>query len=106
MCEDGTADVEDYELQIGAALKGLKAVNVTVTFTVNGRTAETKISLKTLQRTLIARDTFSKYYFFTYKAGEKLFRELAIEKSFMSPLSCAEISKITYGKKTIYERKI
>lgn len=106
MCEDGTADVEDYELQIGAALKGLKAVNVTVTFTINGRTAETKISLKTLQRTLIARDTFSKYYFFTYKAGEKLFRELAIEKSFMSPLSCAEISMITYGKKTIYERKI
>lgn len=103
MCENGTADVEDYELQIAAALKDLKAVNVMVTFTVNGKSAEIKVSLDTLKRKLLARDYFSYYSFSPEKAGRALIDHLGIDP-YGGLLRCDKISKITYGKKTLFEK--
>lgn len=105
MCENGIAAVEDYELQIGSALKDLKAVNVTVTFTVNGKSAETKVPLNSLKRKLFEKDYFRYYDFSSDKVGRALFDNLGIN-SYGNLLRCDKISKITYGKKTIYERKI
>lgn len=103
MCKNGTADVEEYELQIAAALKDLKAVNVMVTFTVNGKSAEIKVALDTLKRKLLARDYFSYYAFSPEKAGRDLFNYLGINP-YGGLLRCDKISKITYGKKTLFEK--
>lgn len=103
MCENGTADVEDYELQIAAALKDLKAVNVIVTFTVSGKSAEIKVSLSILKWKLLAKDYFSNYNFSPDKAGRDLFDHLGIDP-YGGLLRCDKISKITYGKKTLFEK--
>lgn len=52
---------------------------------------------------LLAKDYFSNYNFSPEKAGRDLFDHLGIDP-YGGLLRCDKISKITYGKKTLFEK--
>lgn len=96
---------QDWELAIAAGLKSVDAVNVTVTFEMNGKRATGKMEPIVIDNTLISNDTFSGWNFATATQGEKVIEELGATNHWgENPLKCQHICKITYGKKVLYER--
>ena len=103
---DGNQVAEPYELQFANSIKDLDAKMVTVDFERNGRCGTAKISRNKLLQKLIDRDHFSYYDFETAKCGKELMKDFAAaggDGDHM--LTCQDISRITYGKKTIYQRE-
>lgn len=101
--------VEPYELKIADAIRSVEAKMLTVEFELNGKKATGKIPIHRLQRNLIACDYFSNYDFDTTKNGKQIFEVLNAtdskwDKSGKETISCKSISKITYGRRVLYER--
>lgn len=97
---------QDWELAIAAGLRSVDAVNVTVTFEMNGKCATGKMEPSVIDNTLIGNGTFCDWNFATATQGEKVIEELGASSNGwgINPLKCQNICKITYGKKVLYER--
>lgn len=97
-----------WERDLADALNSVDAKKVTVEFLFKGKKASGKIAPECIIRKLIKKDYFSDYNFSTRVAGQKLFDELGVSTKMWdneNQLKCEHISKITYGKKVLYERK-
>ena len=100
--------VEDWEIELARSINNLKANHVNVEFNFNGNIGTEKINPKKIIRILIDNDYFSGYNFATSKSGDKLLKMLGATNEFNKIdtwLTCKHITKITYGRKTLYERK-
>jgi|GEM_PF-3089976 hypothetical protein len=96
--------VEDYERALSTALITTDAVNLLVEFAHDGKRAAEKMERAHLIRIIVESDRVHASDFVTGVAGDRLFKELfGADFNCFSRLSTAEITKITYGKKTIYE---
>lgn len=93
---------EAWEEAIAEGLRKVDAKLVTAEFEVNGKKASAKISPQTIIHKLIHQDSFSSWNFDSHKQGEELEKELGVGR--FSPLYGRHISKITYGRKTLYVR--
>lgn len=100
--------VEDWEIELVRSINNLKANYVNVEFNFNGNIGTEKIDPKKIIRILIDNDYFSGYKFATSKSGDKLLKTLGVSNTYNKRetwLTCKYITKITYGRKTLYERK-
>lgn len=96
---------QDWEIALAKGLNSVDAKNVTAEFTMGGNTASAKIEPEKILNTLMERNKFSDWDFATNVQGEKLFEALGATYWWEGkPLKCEHISKITYGKKVLYER--
>lgn len=96
-----------YEVEIAEELNQVEAKFVNVEFLLNGKTAACKLSPEEIRRTMINNDFFSYYDFQTRKEGERVSEELGAgrwRENGNDVLTCEHIVKITYGRKTLYER--
>lgn len=95
----------DWELNIAKGLRTVNATNVTVIFEMDGKSASAKIAPDKILHNLMECDNFSDWSFATRAQGEKLFEALGATSRWEgNPLKCEHISKIIYGKKTLYQR--
>lgn len=103
-CDPSVA--KQWEIKMATALRSIDAKTVTVEFTLNDRVANDKINTDTLIRTLFNYGYFSDFDFTNRKSGKKTLSELGATGwgSDKNALHCEDIRKITYGRKTIYER--
>lgn len=100
--------VEDWEIELARSINNLKANYVNIEFNFNGNIGTEKINPKKIIRILIDNDYFSDYNFATSKSGDKLLKTLGVSNTYNKRetwLTCKHITKITYGRKTLYERK-
>ena len=100
--------IEDWEIELARSINNLKANYVNVEFNFNGNVGSEKIDPKYIIRTLINNDYFAGCYFATSKGGDKLLKNLGAANIYNKRdtwLTCKHITKITYGRKTLYERK-
>lgn len=100
--------VEDWKIELARSINNLKANYVNVEFNFNGNIGTEKIDPKKIIRILIDNDYFSDYNFATSKSGDKLLKTLGVSNTYNKRetwLTCKHITKITYGRKTLYERK-
>lgn len=99
-------DPED--LKIIDSLNEIEARNVQVEFSFNGKTAKGKVDPKSILRMIEANDYFSNFNFDTMAHGKKIINDLGAaryrgEKE-KEVLTCKHISKITYGRKVLYQK--
>lgn len=102
--------VETYELKIAEGIKSVEAKTIMVEFNLNGKSASAKINPNTLIMKLINKDYFSRYDFEVSKSGDALIEKLGAviyrsNKDGKEVLTCKHITKITYGKKTLYVKE-
>ncbi len=100
--------VEDWKIELARSINNLKANYVNVEFNFNGNIGTEKIDPKKIIRILIDNYYFSDYNFATSKSGDKLLKTLGVSNTYNKRetwLTCKHITKITYGRKTLYERK-
>ena len=86
------------------------AKTITVEFSLNGKSDSEKINPDKLIRKLIEKDYFSGYDFEVSKRGDALIEKLGAatwrsDKDGKEVLTCKNITKITYGKKILYEKE-
>ena len=96
------------ELKIIDRLNGIEAKNVQVEFSFNGKTAKGKVDPKSILRMIESNDYFSYFNFDTMAKGKKIINDLDAaryrgEKE-KEVLTCKHISKITYGRKVLYQK--
>lgn len=89
-----------WEVELASALRSCPGKTVTVTFEVNGTTAESKMDKTSIVNRLIENGRFSWYDFPTEKVGKQILRQLnpGNEK-----VVCGDIAKLTFRGKTIYQ---
>lgn len=102
--------VESYELKIAEGVRSVEAKTITVEFSLNGKSDSEKINPDKLIRKLIEKDYFSGYDFEVSKRGDALIEKLGAatwrsDKDGKEVLTCKNITKITYGKKILYEKE-
>lgn len=100
--------VADWELRMAKALRDVDGKNVTVEFEFNGKTESGKMPIYRILDILKKNDYFDWYDFVTAKEGKELFFQLGVSSYAYTPetnLYCKNITKITYGKKTVYEKE-
>lgn len=99
------------EISAVKAVKDSGAKTVNVTFELDGKSATGKVESDTLIRVIHSRDYFCGYNFTTTTSGNALIKKLGAEtyfdrnKSENRTLTFQRITKITYGKKVLFERK-
>lgn len=96
--------VEDWEKRLADGLNSINAKYVTVEFTVGEKTTVGKISPKAIIRKMIRFDDIDKWDFDTITAGSKVMKDLGLE-GWQDRLYPSHITKVTYGKKVLFERK-
>lgn len=107
--EEDPEEVFDPEgLKIIDSLNGIEAKNVQVEFSFNGKTAKGKVDPKSILRMIESNDYFSDFNFDTMANGKKIINDLGAaryrgEKE-KEVLTCKHISKITYGRKVLYQK--
>lgn len=99
-------DPED--LKIIDSLNRIEAKNVQVEFSFNGKKAKGKVDPKSILRMIEGNDYFSDFNFDTMAYGKKIINDLGAaryrgEKE-KEVLTCKHISKITYGRKVLYQK--
>lgn len=102
--------VEHYELKIAEGIKSVDAKTVNVEFSLNGKSDSAKINPNKLITKLINKDYFSGYDFEVSKSGDALIEKLGAatwrnNKDGKEVLTCKHITKITYGKKTLFVKE-
>lgn len=103
--------VEDYQIKIAKGLNSVDAKTVVIEFELNGKKASEKIKPNIIIGKMINDDYFCDYDFQTRKAGEILISKLGAATSKWCSdnerevITCKHITKITYGKKVLYERE-
>ena len=95
--------VKPYEQQIADGIANQDAKTVMVRFERGDFGASEKLTLLILRNRLITGEGINYYLFETKIGGERLYKALNIGKNDAN-LTCADITKITYGKNTLYER--
>lgn len=93
--------IKSWEQAMYKALHSLDAKAVTVTFEKAGTQETEKIDPAKIVQMLIDNDDFSYWDFTVSKNGKQLMEKLCPKRE---RLICEDIVKITYGKKTLYER--
>lgn len=106
--EDPEEVFDPEELKIIDSLNGIEAKNVQVEFSFNGKTAKGKVDPKSILRMIESNDYFSDFNFDTMANGKKIINDLGAaryrgEKE-KEVLTCKHISKITYGRKVLYQK--
>ena len=102
--------VEDWEIEMVDALNVIKGVAkiVNVTFQYDEKEYTEKVALENLFRILKQKDNFDCWDFPTRDKGEQLLATLGapkwINKDGKELLQCKHISKITYGKRVVFQR--
>lgn len=96
-----TSPITLWERTMYKALYSLDAKAVTVTFEKAGTQETEKINPAKIVQKLIDNDDFSYWDFTVSKNGKQLMEKLCTKRE---RLICEDIVKITYGKKTLYER--
>ena len=96
------------ELKIIDSLNGIEAKNVQVEFSFNGKVVKGKVDPKGILRMIESNDYFSDFNFDTMANGKKIINDLNAahyrgEKE-KEVLTCKHISKITYGRKVLYQK--
>lgn len=96
----------DWELKIAEGLSSVEAKTVTVQFELNNKRASEKIEPDIVIRKMTENDCFSSYDFEVTKRGKQLINELGAGEwcRDKNALRCSNITKITYGKRVLYER--
>lgn len=90
--------VKPFERKMGQTLMTCKAQNVNVTFSINGNTATSKVSMTDLKYALVHERPFR---VFAFKNMGALLQQL---KAKPEELTCRNISKISYNRKVLYEK--
>lgn len=106
--EDPEEVFDPEELKIIDSLNGIEAKNVQVEFSFNGKTAKGKVDPKSILRMIESNDYFSDFNFDAMANGKKIINDLDAaryrgEKE-KEVLTCKHISKITYGRKVLYQK--
>ena len=97
--------VSEWEIEIANAMREIEAKAVTVEFEYNGKIDKGKMRLDSLRRALLHRSRIDYPYFLNQKEGRELMRIFGIDEfGIRDVLTCANITKITYGRKVLYER--
>lgn len=104
--------VEDWEFEMADALNVIKgtAKTVNVTFHYEGKEYTEKIQLEILMRKLKRKDNFDHWDFLTQNKGDQVMVALGVPKwrgkDGKELLQCKHISKITYGKKVVFQMEM
>lgn len=102
--------VLDWEMELAKGLRSVDAKTVTVHFCMNGKTKSAKLEPDEIIRKLCWHANFSCYDFAVAKRGEEVIEALCAESvggNGSNPLlTCEHITKVTYGKKVLYERQV
>ena len=103
--------VEDWERKLADGVNSVEAKAVTVEFTMNGKTEAAKVEPFRLLNNLVEKDYFSAYNFVTAIRGDDLIKKLGaatfrFANSNEPVLTCEHITKVTYGKRVLFEREI
>lgn len=105
MIDNNKVKVFDWEKEIADALNLFLSdshkINVNVEFKINKITSTGKMNARNLKDILIRNASIDEYDFSTNSEGAAVMIRLGS----VSHLTCANISKISYGRKTLYERK-
>lgn len=98
---------EEWELRMAQALNSLEAKTVNVEFEFNGKRAAEKIQPYEIVRVLLQMDGFSSYNFCNTKSAKMMMTEIGAStwSGDKNSLRCKNISRITYGKKVVYEKE-
>lgn len=105
MIDNNKVKVFDWEKEIADALNlflsDFHKKNVNVEFKINKITSTGKMNARNLKDILIHNASIDEYNFSTNSEGVAVMMRLGS----VSYLTCENISKISYGHKTLYERK-
>lgn len=105
MIDNNKVKVFDWEKEIADALNLFLSdshkKNVNVEFKINKITSTGKMNARNLKDILIHNASIDEYNFSTNSEGVAVMMRLGS----VSYLTCENISKISYGRKTLYERK-
>lgn len=99
---EDTTIIKDWEKRILEAIElanNMDYKTVVVEFEVNHRLKSEKIEPYKLRAKLADEGTFTAYNFYNSRRAEVMLTALGVNK-----VTCEQIKKITYGKKTLYER--
>ena len=103
---DNKTAAEDWEIEIGNALKDKQSV--TVTFEKNGFTGTTKVAAGTVFKNLLLKDDFDRWSFPTNNGGERFITEtMQLPLYGNKPdekLYCSDIEAIVYRGENVYEK--
>ena len=100
---------KDWERKLSEALLKLDAKTVTVYFTINSKTDYGKMQPDVILKHLTEYDYFCDYDFCVTMRGDDVIKTLEIATNRWNDdgrplLTCEHITKITYGKKVLYEK--
>lgn len=101
-CIEDTTIIKDWEKRILEAIElanNMDYKTVVVEFEVNHCLKSEKIEPYKLRAKLADEGTFTAYNFYNSRRAEVMLTALGVNK-----VTCEQIKKITYGKKTLYER--
>ena len=110
--EEQKLAVEDWEFEMADALNVIKgtAKTVNVTFHYEVKEYTEKIQLEILMRKLKRKDNFDHLDFLTQNKGDQVMVALGVPKwrgkDGKELLQCKHISKITYGKKVVFQMEM
>ena len=93
--------VEDWEMELAEAVRSVEAKLLNVTFEYEGKEATAKIEPITLLRTLNWKIHFDSY---EIKSADAFAEQLGVSSVDNIVLTCRDIVKVTYGRKTLYKR--
>lgn len=104
---NASAGVEKWEIELSEVLRNTSAATVTVEFTVGNTSEQCKIEPQKIIKNLTDCDYFTTYDFPSRVQGKLIFDILGVNDSWTgdNQLKCEHISKITYKKKVLFERK-
>ena len=106
---DSSDIAKDWELKMAKSLNSIDAKNVTVEFSLNGKTGSAKMEPWKIIQALIDADYFCDFNFATKKNGAELIANLGaansrFDKTEKQVLTCEQIVKISYKNKVLFER--
>lgn len=99
---------EPWEIAMAEALRNIDTKTVTVEFQFKDKTGSGKFKPSLLIGELLGKRNIDSYNFASRVAGQRLIAELGAKdlawKDDENALTCKDITKITYGRKVLYER--
>lgn len=96
--------VSESEMELARSINQISAKYVNIEFTVGDKVSVAKIDPQYILSNMSSKDVFRYWDFKTYYAGKHLMEKLGLDSVMSCTLTCDHISKITYGKQTLYQK--
>lgn len=97
--------VSESEMVLANSINQINAKYVTVEFTIDDKLSAAKMEPSIVLKKLVDNESFYSWNFNTKSEGERVINELGLLHKYSNVnLNCNHISKITYGKKILFQK--